>query len=73
MSTAPCPTCRKPADQGKQNPSRPFCCNRCKLVDLGRWLDGSYVVPGEPALDFEAADLSEVIGNDDAGSSNDRA
>jgi uncharacterized protein len=27
---------------------RPFCSERCKLVDLGRWVDGSYRIPGEP-------------------------
>ncbi|NIR02507.1 MAG: DNA gyrase inhibitor YacG, partial [Gemmatimonadales bacterium] len=26
----------------------PFCCERCKLIDLGAWLDGKYVIPGEP-------------------------
>ena len=25
---------------------RPFCSERCKLVDLGRWLSGDYVIPG---------------------------
>ena len=73
MKRAPCPTCRKPANLGTDNPDRPFCCNRCKLVDLGRWLDGTYVVPGEPALDFDAVDLSEVIDNGDAGTNDDGA
>ena len=27
---------------------RPFCSERCKLVDLGRWLDGEYSIPGPP-------------------------
>jgi hypothetical protein len=39
---------------------RPFCSKRCKLVDLGRWFDGSYAVPGEPASDEDlASDLQE--------------
>ena len=70
MKSAPCPTCRKPADLGPDNPNRPFCGKRCKLVDLGRWLDGSYVVPGEPAVGFDEADLREALGND-AGSTDD--
>jgi endogenous inhibitor of DNA gyrase (YacG/DUF329 family) len=45
--TAPCPTCEKPASLGDDNPARPFCTSRCKWVDLGRWLDGSYRVPAE--------------------------
>jgi endogenous inhibitor of DNA gyrase (YacG/DUF329 family) len=28
---------------------RPFCSERCKLLDLARWADGSYRVPAEPA------------------------
>jgi uncharacterized protein len=28
---------------------RPFCSRRCKQADLGRWLTGSYRVPGPPA------------------------
>ncbi len=27
-------------------PTFPFCSERCRLVDLGRWIDGSYVIPG---------------------------
>jgi endogenous inhibitor of DNA gyrase (YacG/DUF329 family) len=30
---------------------RPFCSERCKMADLGRWLNGSYRVPVEPAED----------------------
>ncbi len=34
---------------------RPFCSERCKMIDLGQWLDESYSVPGEHA-DFESED-----------------
>jgi len=41
-----CPTCDQPVTwQG--NPYRPFCSERCKLVDLGRWVNEEYRVPGE--------------------------
>jgi endogenous inhibitor of DNA gyrase (YacG/DUF329 family) len=44
--TPVCPTCGgKIADPS--TPSRPFCSRNCKLADLGRWLDGSYRIPGE--------------------------
>lgn len=36
-------------------PYRPFCSERCKLVDLGRWLDGSYAI-GEPVGPTDEAD-----------------
>lgn len=29
-------------------PTFPFCSERCRLVDLGRWIDGDYVIPGGP-------------------------
>ncbi len=46
MPTFECPTCRKTiqVDKNEEAPFRPFCCERCKLVDLGRWFDGSYTV-----------------------------
>jgi len=37
----------------------PFCSQRCRLVDLGRWLDGEYRIPGPPldgGLEQEAAE-----------------
>jgi hypothetical protein len=40
-----CPSCGKPAVKA----FRPFCSKRCADADLGRWLTGAYVVPGEPA------------------------
>lgn len=41
---ARCPICARPATPA----SRPFCSPRCAEVDLGRWLTGQYVVPGQP-------------------------
>jgi uncharacterized protein len=52
-----CPTCRaKIAWHG--NSHRPFCSLRCRLVDLGQWLDERYRVPAEP-------DPDEVLVEDD--------
>jgi endogenous inhibitor of DNA gyrase (YacG/DUF329 family) len=42
-----CPTCKKPAKKAG-NKLFPFCCERCHLVDLGRWLGEEYRVPDEP-------------------------
>jgi endogenous inhibitor of DNA gyrase (YacG/DUF329 family) len=41
-----CPTCGKPVEW-KDNPFRPFCSERCKLIDLGRWVSEEYRVPGK--------------------------
>lgn len=42
-----CPICRRPAEPE----FRPFCSQRCADVDLGRWLNERYVIPGEPDAD----------------------
>jgi endogenous inhibitor of DNA gyrase (YacG/DUF329 family) len=41
-----CPTCDKPVEW-QDNPWRPFCSERCKLIDFGRWADEEYRVPGQ--------------------------
>jgi endogenous inhibitor of DNA gyrase (YacG/DUF329 family) len=30
-------------------PTFPFCSGRCRLIDLGRWIDGGYAIPDAPA------------------------
>ena len=40
-SGKPCPICGKPATEA----SRPFCSERCRDVDLNRWLSNSYAIP----------------------------
>jgi len=35
---------------------RPFCSERCKLLDLGRWLDGRYRIPGDPVADDDGTE-----------------
>lgn len=42
-----CPTCRKTIRLDKSNPFRPFCGERCKLIDLGAWASEEYKVPAE--------------------------
>ena len=38
----PCPECGRPSAR----PHYPFCSERCKNIDLNRWLSGAYVIPG---------------------------
>lgn len=47
-----CPVCQKPVQTQENNPFLPFCCERCKLVDLGKWLDEKYVIPGDHPASF---------------------
>jgi len=40
-----CPRCGAQAPFSPDNPWRPFCSERCKLIDLGAWASESYRVP----------------------------
>lgn len=53
----PCPICGKPAVPTE----RPFCSRRCRLVDLNRWMTGSYAVP---AVDSDEDDEWETLHDD---------
>ncbi len=46
MPTFECPICRETVKVAElvDAPFRPFCSERCKLIDLGRWLDGTYKI-----------------------------
>jgi uncharacterized protein len=46
----PCPICGKPATEA----SRPFCSERCRDVDLNRWLSNSYAIPAAKDDDEDA-------------------
>ncbi|HET7754969.1 MAG TPA: DNA gyrase inhibitor YacG [Anaeromyxobacteraceae bacterium] len=46
-----CPICRKPVSPRASNPAFPFCSDRCKLLDLGKWLGEDYRIPGPRAGD----------------------
>ena len=43
-----CPRCGK-LHPWQGNPFRPFCSERCKLIDLGAWLEEKHAIPGEDA------------------------
>jgi endogenous inhibitor of DNA gyrase (YacG/DUF329 family) len=43
-----CPICKTPVDEsklGQPGSYFPFCSERCRTIDLGRWLDGKYQIP----------------------------
>jgi endogenous inhibitor of DNA gyrase (YacG/DUF329 family) len=45
VRTVPCPRCGQPAPFTAANPWRPFCTERCRLIDLGNWAAENYRVP----------------------------
>jgi endogenous inhibitor of DNA gyrase (YacG/DUF329 family) len=45
LSQIECPQCKK-LTEWQDNPDRPFCSERCRLIDLGQWADESYRISG---------------------------
>jgi hypothetical protein len=45
--TVDCPTCGAPVEWGPQSQNRPFCSERCKLIDLGAWAAEEHAIPGD--------------------------
>lgn len=43
-----CPTCERELEWSSASPFRPFCSERCKLIDLGGWLSEERAIAGEP-------------------------
>lgn len=43
--SASCPQCRQPASLDPGNRFRPFCSERCKLLDLGQWFAEKHSIP----------------------------
>ena len=50
-----CPTCRREIDWS-DSAFRPFCSERCRLIDLGAWLSGQRSIPGEPVPEEEQSE-----------------
>lgn len=53
MATFHCPTCKRAVPERAKNPTFPFCNDRCRAVDLGRWLGEEYRVADRHAEDDE--------------------
>jgi len=49
--TVTCPTCGTPVPWTEESRFRPFCSERCRLIDLGAWVTESYRVPAAEADD----------------------
>jgi uncharacterized protein len=47
MPTFPCPTCQRPVEWSADAKWRPFCSERCRLIDLGAWITEKHAIPGE--------------------------
>jgi endogenous inhibitor of DNA gyrase (YacG/DUF329 family) len=47
VKTVPCPTCQRPVEWSPASPFRPFCSERCQMLDLGAWMTEQRAIPGE--------------------------
>lgn len=60
MAKVKCPTCGKETEYSTKNEFRPFCSERCKLLDFGAWADEEFALPTEEtALTEEDLDKIE--------------
>jgi endogenous inhibitor of DNA gyrase (YacG/DUF329 family) len=62
--TLRCPICKKPAKAG--DPDFPFCSDRCRQIDLGKWATGQYVIPSPLTEGEEAAMPNPMHDPDDS-------
>ena len=46
-TTVKCPTCRRPVEWTPESVYRPFCSERCRLIDLGAWFSEERRIPDE--------------------------
>jgi endogenous inhibitor of DNA gyrase (YacG/DUF329 family) len=55
MALSRCPICERAFDPAAST-AMPFCSDRCRLADLGRWLDEGYHMPVERAEEDDAGE-----------------
>ncbi len=57
-----CPTCKTPVLWVAEQVFKPFCSQRCKLIDLGDWATEAHKIPGQPVsteLDIDSLDADK--------------
>jgi len=63
MALVFCPTCGQQFDSEIAT-AMPFCCERCRLIDLGRWLNEEHRLPIEPEDEAEAEGMKDELEQD---------
>ncbi|HET7921198.1 MAG TPA: DNA gyrase inhibitor YacG [Gammaproteobacteria bacterium] len=59
-----CPHCGKPVAWTQASAFKPFCSERCKLIDLGDWLLEKHAIPGEPVESVESDGAPRIPNTD---------
>ncbi|QFU21019.1 DNA gyrase inhibitor YacG [Shewanella eurypsychrophilus] len=54
--TVKCPTCQNDVVWSAESKFKPFCSDRCKLIDLGDWASEKHVIPVKSEFDPEELD-----------------
>ncbi len=62
-----CPVCKKVIQWNADFPNRPFCSERCKMIDLGAWSSEEHTIPGETSVEaieaiMDAVEKGEIEG-----------
>jgi endogenous inhibitor of DNA gyrase (YacG/DUF329 family) len=65
----PCPHCGKAVEWSPASRWRPFCSERCKMIDLGAWASEAYRIPGAAPPESDASEPSPGGDPRDQGSS----
>jgi endogenous inhibitor of DNA gyrase (YacG/DUF329 family) len=60
-----CPTCQKRTRYDVTNPSRPFCSDRCKNVDIVGWAEEKYQIPTQSLLEEDGSNPHSDSHEDD--------
>ncbi|UCD35526.1 MAG: DNA gyrase inhibitor YacG [Nitrospiraceae bacterium] len=58
-----CPACRRPTEW-ENNPHRPFCSERCRLIDLGAWASEKYRIKGKDEEEEDGGPSTKETTND---------
>lgn len=59
-----CPVCHREFEQGT-SPALPFCSERCRTIDLGRWLGEAYSIPVGPDPEADELPDPDTVANGD--------
>lgn len=52
-----CPICGVESKPRSENSAFPFCCARCKTVDLGKWMNEEYRIPVDDSSDDDESEI----------------
>ena len=60
MPKVRCPTCSREVKWDEQEKFRPFCSERCKMIDLGAWASDGYSIAGKDERDSGDNDVAQA-------------